>query len=145
MFNRNLDPGEWTIEVYERPDGSCPYDTFLKSLDPYRQIVLSIAVEEVLGRQGHNVCGSSWGKPLGRGLYEFRVNKSLEALCNEIGIPVPEDYAANPEILLRAFFAVEGARIVLLLSGYDKRKDSSQKRQDREIKDARKLLKEHKA
>jgi hypothetical protein len=32
------------------------------------------------------------------------------------------------------FFAVEGARIVLLLSGYDKGANPSEKRQGREIK-----------
>jgi hypothetical protein len=41
------------------------------------------------------------------------------------------------------FFSVEGAKIVLLLSGYDKGADPAQRRQDREIKVARKLLTEH--
>jgi hypothetical protein len=39
---------------------------------------------------------------------------------------------------------VEGARIVLLLGGYDKKKDDSEKRQIREIGVARALLAEHK-
>lgn len=51
---------------------------------------------------------------------------------------------------LREFYCVffsrfEGPRIVLLLSGYDKGKDPNEKRQGREIKMARKLLREHRA
>lgn len=140
------DPGpvEWTLEIYERPDGSCPYGIFLKNLDPYSQLVLDICVEEVLGRQGHNICGTSWGAPLGGGLYEFRVRKSLNSLCKEVGLPVPRGFNQDAEILLRVFFAVEGFRVVLLVSGYDKGKDPTGKRQGREIKTARKLLKEHK-
>jgi hypothetical protein len=53
-----LGPGGWTLEVYERADGSCPYDIFLKSLAPYRQIVLSVAVREILVDPGHDVCGT---------------------------------------------------------------------------------------
>jgi len=137
--------GEWKLEVYERPDGSIPYNIFLKSLDPYRQLILGISIEEVLARQGHNVCSTSWGKALRDGLYEFRVQRSLSALCNEAGIPVPTGVHGDKGTLLRVFFTVDGARIVLLLSGYSKSKDSSEKRQNREIKAARKLLKEYKA
>lgn len=138
-------PGEWRLEVHDRPNGSIPYNVFLRSLDPYSQIVLGISVEEVLARQGHNVCNTSWGKALRDGLYEFRVQKSLNALCKEACVPVPEGFHGDKGVLLRVFFTVEGARIVLLLSGYDKGKDPNEKRQNREIKVARKLLREHRA
>ena len=46
--------------------------------------------------------------------------------------------------MLRIFFAVEGLKIVLLLSGYDKGKDPNRKKQQDLIKAARKLLKQHK-
>jgi len=137
-------PGGWKLEIYEKLDGSCPYSIFFNSLDPYSQLVLDISVEKILGRQGHNVCGTSWGTPLGRGLYEFRVRRSLNSICKEVGLPLPEGFHEGSEILLRVFFAVEGARVILLLSGYDKGKDSKEKRQDREIKIARKILREHK-
>jgi len=138
-------PGDWRLEVYDRPDGSIPYNVFLKSLDPYSQIVLGISVEEVLARQGHNICNTSWGKALRDGLYEFRVQKSLNALCKEACVPVPGGLHGDKGVSLRVFFTVEGVRIVLLLGGYDKGKDPNEKRQDREIKVARKLLKEHRA
>ena len=140
----DLGPGGWTLEVYERADGSCPFSIFLKSLDAYSQLVLDTSIQEVLVRQGHNVCGTSWGKPLGDGLYEFRVRRSLNSICKAVGLPLPEGSGEGGEILLRVFFSVEGARVILLLSGYDKGKDSKAKRQEQEIKTARKLLREHK-
>jgi hypothetical protein len=136
-------PGAWTLQVYERPDGSCPYATFVASLDPYRRTVLDVAVRTFLGRQGHNVCDSEWGKALGRGLYEFRIRRSLATICHEAGQDAPAGLSPDHKVLLRVFFSVEGAKIVLLLSGYDKGADPSTKRQDREIKLARKLLTEH--
>jgi hypothetical protein len=47
------------------------------------------------------------------------------------------------EVLLRVFFATDGARIILLLSGYDKLADSKPRRQNKEIERARKLLKSY--
>lgn len=116
----------------------------MKNLDSYSQLVLDICLKEVLTRQGHGVCGTSWGTPLGGGLYEFRVRKSLKPLRKEVQASVPEGFDEDREILLRVFFAVEAARVVLLLSGYDKGKHSKGRRQEREIKTARKLLNEHK-
>jgi hypothetical protein len=116
---------------------------FRASLDPYRQVVLDAAVSTFLARQGHNVCGTEWGKALGGGLYEFRIRRTLSAVCHEAGIDVPASAPPDQKVLLRVFFAVEGARIVLLLSGYDKAQDPSGRRQDREITHARKILKAH--
>ncbi len=45
--------------------------------------------------------------------------------------------------MLRVFFCTAGRKIILLLSGYDKGRDSSGRRQDREISRARKLLSAH--
>jgi hypothetical protein len=137
-------PGLWTLQLAEAADGSCPYETFLGDLDEYSFTVLDIAVRTFLGRQGHNVCGTEWGKSLGGGLYEFRVRRPLNTLCNLAGIDVPVGLDADRKILLRVFFAVEGERIVLLLGGYDKGDDPSDRRQNKEIKRARSLLTEHK-
>jgi hypothetical protein len=130
--------------VYERPNGTCPYLTFRSGLDPYQRIVLDTAVETFLRRQGHNVCGTEWGKALRQGLYEFRIRRSLATICHEAGIDVPPGTHPDRRLLLRVFFAVEGDRIVLLLSGYDKGADPSERRQGKEITYARTLLKEHK-
>jgi hypothetical protein len=138
-------PGDWTLEIHDRPDGSMPYKTFRASLDEYTRAVLDISVKYILAKQGHNVCASlKFGRNLKRGLYEFKIGKPLATICNEFGIQVPPQFSDGKPVLLRIFFAVEGARIVLLLGGYDKKKDDSEKRQIREIGVARALLAEHK-
>jgi len=48
------------------------------------------------------------------------------------------------KILLRVFCHAHGNRLILLLGGYDKEADPSDKRQDKEIKLARKRLTEYK-
>lgn len=138
-------PGDWTLEIHDRPDGSIPYENFRAYLDPYTRAALDISVEHILAKQGQNVCASTkLGRNLKRGLYEFKISKPLATMCNELGTPVPSRFADRQPILLRVFFAVEGARIVLLLGGYDKKKDDGEKRQNKEIRLARALLAEHK-
>ena len=132
----------WTLAVYQRPDGTMPYVTFNESLGLAQRAALDLAVNLILKRQGHNVCSSEWGKNLGAGLYEFRVRRSLRTICREAGVELPQVSDQDSKVLLRVFFAVEGAKIVLLLCGYDKGADVSAKRQDKEIQRARKLLKE---
>ena len=107
-------------------------------------MILDICIEEILAKQGNNVCNSSWGKALGHGLFEFRINRSLAAICNQAGIELPEESRTDSKVLLRVFFAVEGNRMVLLLCGYDKGKNSSRKKQQRLISQARAYLAAHK-
>jgi hypothetical protein len=136
-------PGDWTLGVFLRSDGSIPFESFYEKLDPYSQAVLTSAIEIVLKAQGHNVCNSHWGKPLKKGLYEFRVGQSLAAICKIANIDPPGDFNADKQLLIRVFFAVEGDRVILLLGGYDKAEDPSDKRHASEIEFARKLLQEH--
>lgn len=123
----------------------CAYNTFAKSLNPYSQVALDVAVKEILGRKGHDVCESKkLGKSLKRGLYEFKIGKSLSVICNELGIPIPDGLGDGKDLCLRVFFSVEGEKIVVLLAGYDKGRSSGTKKQDTEISKARSLLAEHK-
>lgn len=127
---------EWTIDY----EGDA-FERFYLDLPPYEQAVLTAAIEHVLQRMGMDICKTEWGKPLGEGLYEFRVRRSLQAILSLAGVEVPEDAAgADREVLLRVFCTFHGAKIVLLFSGYDKQSDSSSKRQQREIAEARKML-----
>lgn len=113
---------------------------FFFSLPEYEQAVLTAAIEHVLQVHGIDICAGGWGKPLGDGLYEFRIRRSLQAILTEAGIDPPEHHASTDrQVLLRVFCTFHGNRIVLLYSGYDKKKDPSAKRQQQEIKRARKL------
>ncbi|MCM3662614.1 type II toxin-antitoxin system RelE/ParE family toxin [Georgenia satyanarayanai] len=127
---------EWTIEY----EGDA-FERFFTSLTSYEQAVLTAAIEHVLMRSGIDICQSEWGKALGKGLYEFRVRRSLQAILSSAGAEVPEDVSGvDRQVLLRVFCTFHGDKIVLLLSGYDKQSDPSEKRQDREIEEARKML-----
>lgn len=128
----------WTVETSD--DGS--FEKFFRKLPEYEQAVLTAAVTHVLERYGPDICQSEWGKPLQGGLYEFRVRRSLTAILREAGVEAPTDVAApNTTVLLRVFCTFHGARIILLLGGYDKKRDPSKRRQALEIKRARTRLK----
>ncbi len=136
----------WTLQIYETNNGALPYGIFRDSLDVYTRAVLDISVEEILRRQGNNVCNSlKFGRSLRGGLYEFKISKSLSSLVKDLGISHPLTDQGKKSVLLRVFFAVEGEKVLILLAGYDKKKDDSSKRQNKEITYARKLLREHQA
>jgi hypothetical protein len=134
----------WHIELLRLPNGQIPYLTFRSSLNPYEAELLDLCVEEILARAGINVCETNWGKALGAGLYEFRIHRSINTLVNHLGIERPGKYKGDKAKLLRVFFTVEGQKIILLLSGYDKGKDRSPRKQQKMIEVARGLLKRHK-
>lgn len=127
----------WSVEYAE----GGAFERFFWSLGVYEQAVLTAAIEHVLKAHGIDICAGEWGKNLGQGLYEFRVRKSLDAILNEASKPIPEELAGTDRnVLLRVFCTFYGTRVVLLLGGYDKKRDPSDKRQQREIRRARKQL-----
>ena len=96
------------------------------------------ALEHVLSHRGIGVCGTEWGKQLGGGLFEFRIRHTASEIARMHGEPVE---GGKPEkVLLRVFCHAYGAKVVLLLNGYDKGADPSERRQQREIAVARKRL-----
>ena len=125
--------GPWHVEV-----ASEDFARFARSLHEYEQAVLDVAVREVLAVEGQAICESEWGKALGRGLYEFRIRKSLDAILKLTG--VVRTRGGRQPVPLRVFCAFERGRVVLLLGGYDKGKDPSGRRQQREISAARRVL-----
>jgi hypothetical protein len=129
----------WQLEICE-VDGRSSFEGFVRELPQYEQLVLDVAIRAVLAREGTNVCDTEWGKALGKGLYEFRVRRSLQTICNEAGVGVPDNVAAHQPVLLRVFFSTHGRRIILLIGGYDKQRDASTRRQRSEIERARKVL-----
>lgn len=124
----------WTIE-YEGD----PFERFLFSLPEYEQAVLLAAIEHVLQIYGIDICAGEWGKSLGAGLYEFRVRKSLHTILENARVQLSRQPGDDQSVLLRVFCTFHGNKIVLLYHGYNKKTDSSEKRQQREIRRARKL------
>lgn len=131
----------WTIEIFGRS-----YGRFYSSLSKYQQLVVDSALLNVLSVEGIGICSGEWGKPLGGGLYEFRIRKSLLAIensTNETSLMSRTDSRYSP-VLIRIFCTFHGDKIVVLHHGYDKQRDPSAKRQQREIRAARKLHNEWK-
>jgi phage-related protein len=110
----------FTIEFYEDEAGRKPALEWLQALDAHPRRVIGTAMREILQQQGVQVCATSFGKQLGKGLFEFRVREQ--------------------ELLFRVFCHAHGDRLILRLGGYDKEKDPSPGRQAAEIEAARQRL-----
>lgn len=103
-------------------------------------------MSEVLQHLGVGVCGTEFGKQLGGGLFEFRLRRDLRAIAPAQPSAQQAQQrtraGASEKILLRVFCYAHGEKLILLLAGYDKAKDLSPKRQEMEIRLARKRLEE---
>jgi hypothetical protein len=130
----------WTLEFYADEHGREPCREWLeRDLSDVQHDALVEALRLVLGERGPDVCRTEWGKALGGGLYEFRVRHTAKEIAAMFG-GAPPGAKAGERVLLRVFFHAYGDRVVLLLGGYDKGKDTSERRQKREIATARKRL-----
>ncbi len=117
----------YRLEFYEDERGDKPVLRWIREeLTRTQRAVLGQAMREVLQEEGVSVCGTEFGRQLGKGLFEFRLRRSVEE--------------AGARILLRVFCHAYGDRIVLLLGSYDKGADPSPRRQDEEISVARSRL-----
>lgn len=124
------------------------YSWISEDLTPTKRRALGQAMRRVLQVHGPAVQRTQWGRPLGGGLFEFRLRMSGKELLNLEGalhnISVDDarrrfGLRASESILLRVFCVVRGGRVVLL-HGYDKGVDPSAKRQQREIRTAQQRL-----
>ncbi len=130
---------EWRLEVYETEDGRQPFTAWAEKLSETKFVALDAALRLVLAERGLDLARSEWLKPLGEGLHEFRIRHDED----EIRRMFEGEEARGrhrSRILLRVFVHFHGARVILLLSGYDKGRDPSEQRQRREIAKARKYL-----
>lgn len=108
-------------------------------LTDIERAALVSALDLVLSHRGVEVCATSWGKQLGDGLFEFRIRHTADEIASMFGSDSPAAKKGE-KVLLRVFCHAYGAKIVLLLHGYDKGEDVSPKRQQKEIAVARRRL-----
>jgi len=125
------DPPTYELVFYAEEGGVMPALRWIKEdLSGTKRRALGMAMNEVLQRHGVQVVGErSWGRQLGEGLFEFRVDRVVKA----------DDEVAE-KIVLRVFCHAHGDRKVLVLHGYDKGKSPASRRQQREIELARSRL-----
>jgi len=121
----------YEIEFYADEAGQKPCLRWIREdLSPTKRRALGMAMNEILQHHGVQVVGErSWGRQLGRGLFEFRVDRTVR----------PDDAIAE-KIALRVFCHAYGDRKILVLNGYDKGTSPSSRRQQREIGTARSRL-----
>lgn len=135
----------WTAEFYEDSNGKRPVETWMQGLSDAEFAALRAAIVRVLEPRGLELAGSAWLKALGDGLHEFRVRHdapTIEALYTDGAASTP---ASSARILLRLFVHFHGQKVILVLHGYDKGRDDSPRRQNKEIQEAHKRLRAWKA
>jgi hypothetical protein len=129
----------YEIEFYVDDLGREPALAFMQSLTAFKRRAIGVALNEFLRYLGSDVVRTDFGKSLGGGLYEFRVDQDAEQILRKAG----KDPRPEPEegkILLRVFFHPHGKKLILLLSGYDKGEHTSRAYQNAQIEEARRLL-----
>jgi hypothetical protein len=135
----------YRIELYESADGDCPVERWLKQeLDPGAAAALGLAMNHILQALGPDVVETRFGKALGAGLFEFRLDDTVDGLLRRFQLNKKPKLAKAPvgRMLLRVFFHIHGDRLLLLLGGYDKGKADSKREQQAQIEVARKRLRE---
>jgi putative component of toxin-antitoxin plasmid stabilization module len=137
--------GAWTPEPFTADDGTVPFRRFIDDLTDAKFVALDAAIAHVLCVRGIDLVRTEWLKALGDGLHEFRVRHTGEEIARMMGERTPTCHGRPERILLRVFVHFHGAKVVLLLGGYDKGDDPKDRRQQREIAKARRLLAQFKA
>jgi putative component of toxin-antitoxin plasmid stabilization module len=132
----------WNIEFFREDTGSMPAREWLYSLPAPKRAAAIAAIEYVLAQLGPDVCRTEYGKPLGKGLFEFRIRHDAGVILRKAGQST-DGVDDSEAVLIRIFCHAYGDRIVLLLGGYDKGAAPSDRRQQREIETARKRLRSH--
>jgi hypothetical protein len=128
--------GKFRLEFYEDEHGDQPVLRWLREeLSRTQRLVVGTAMREVLEEEGIDVCGTTFGRQLGKGLFEFRIGGNVDEFVGRSGAEPAEE-----KILVRVFCHAHGSKLILLLAGYDKLAQSSKSHQNAQIELARKRL-----
>lgn len=116
----------YDLAFWENDQGNAPCYTWIKEdLSSTKRRALGRAMRQVLQVHGINVVREkSWGRQLGGGLFEFRLDRTID----------------GEEMVLRTFCHAYGEKKILVLHGYDKGEATGKGRQQAEIKEARRRL-----
>jgi phage-related protein len=133
----------YTVGFYEDDDGSSPvYRWITEELSPAQRRSVLAALEQLVAYMGPDIVRTDFGKNLGGGVIELRLRQSEEQVLKRVGKapnePHPED--EGEDILLRIFFHPHGQKRALVLHGYDKGQNPSQRHQNQQIATAEERL-----
>ena len=135
---------KWRIEFYEDAQGRRPVEKWIDGLSDQKAGAVILALQEVLAVDGIKLVSSAWLKPLGSGLYEFRIRHSASEIQAMYKVANKGLVGGVAAILLRVFVAFEGEKLIVLLGAYDKGKNDKQSFQQAQIEIARKRLRDWK-
>ena len=135
---------KWKIEFYEDAQGRRPVEKWIDGLSDQKAGAVILALQEVLAVDGIKLVSSAWLKPLGSGLYEFRIRHSASEIQAMYKVANRVLARGTTAILLRVFVAFEGEKLIVLLGAYDKGKNDKQSFQQAQIEIARKRLRDWK-
>ena len=65
----------YTLEFYEDEHGREPVLDWLRGLTPSKRRAIGVALFEILQYEGPHVVGTNFGKGLGGGIFEFRLDQ----------------------------------------------------------------------
>jgi hypothetical protein len=75
----------YALEFYEDQRGDKPVLRWIREeLSRAQRATLGQAMREVLQEEGVGVCGTEFGRQLGKGLFEFRLRRSVEEAGEKI-------------------------------------------------------------
>lgn len=104
---------------------------------PIQQVVRLLVIN-ILVVGGPGLAKTSWLKPLGQGLWEFRIGGNVNSVLKRAGVQSTTSFG-NQKLLIRVFCAFE-SDVVLLIGCYNKLKFSGGRPQSLAITRARKVL-----
>lgn len=137
--------GSWQIIYFQDRLGKCPYEIwFLKKLSRIEQLIVQAAINEYLIAILSDNLISPTIKPLGSGLFEFRISMSrseIVRLAKQAGI----SYRGQSKVLIRVFFTLSENRTIVILGGYNKLRHPNKSAQQLSIKLAQRQLREWKS
>jgi hypothetical protein len=136
--------GRWLPDPFLTTNGDNPFARFVAHLPDVAAVALEVAIDLVLAAQGIDLARTEWLRPLGRGAYEFRVRHDATEIARMFDGGSIAAGSPKRDMLLRLFVHFHGDRRILLLNGYDKGADTSQRRQQRDFAYARRLLRQFK-
>lgn len=131
----------YTLEFYEDEGGDEPVLRWLRRLSPRKRRAMGVALYEILQHEGPAVVGTDFGKALGGGPFEFRLDQNAVQILTRKGKRARREPDEPARILLRVFCHAAGERVVLLLAGYDKGERPTSRHQQEQISLARRRLK----
>lgn len=129
----------FTLEFYEDAAGNEPVLEWLRRLTPQKRRAMGVAMFEILQQEGPRVVATNFGKAVGGGIFEFRLDQDAAQVLARRGGRVNVSELEPAKILLRVFCHARGARI-LLLAGYDKGQRPQARHQQAQIELARARL-----